>query len=88
MQIGFGNLGGIISSFTYPSDSSPRFFEGHGVVIGLLTMSFTCTSLLMFLLTRENRQREHLLATRPIEEFDHVQEHEKGDRSVFFRYTL
>ncbi|TEB23285.1 high-affinity nicotinic acid transporter [Coprinellus micaceus] len=54
MHVGFGNLGGVISGFAYRSSEAPRFYSGHGLLIGTITMS-TILSLFMhlYLVSRE-----------------------------------
>ncbi|KAL7277633.1 hypothetical protein ACG7TL_008560 [Trametes sanguinea] len=39
MVIGFGNLGGVASSFIYRPQDSPRYHPGHGTDIGCLCIS-------------------------------------------------
>ncbi|KAH6908798.1 major facilitator superfamily domain-containing protein [Coprinopsis sp. MPI-PUGE-AT-0042] len=96
MHVGFGNLGGVIAGFAYRSAEGPRYFAGHGLLIGTLSMSF-CLSLFMHLyLKRENARRDALhLETAgdvPLEEYYTEErknlEKEKGDDASFFRYTI
>lgn len=54
--IGWGNLNGVVSSNIF--FSSPRFFEGHGVIIGYMTVFLFGGSVLMtYLLRKENARR-------------------------------
>lgn len=54
--IGWGNLNGVISSNIY--FQSPRYYQGHGVVLAYLVVFLLGGSLLMtFLLRRENKKR-------------------------------
>lgn len=56
--IGCGNLSGIVSSNIYLTNQSPRFWTGHGVVLGSLFFGAFCGSILMVtLLKRENARR-------------------------------
>jgi hypothetical protein len=89
MQIGFGNLGGVISSFTYLTTDEPRFIKGHAILIGLLSMSFVLTAFMTVYLRRENARRD-ALGVNP-EEYSIEQkeeQREKGDEASFFRYTV
>jgi MFS family permease len=55
--IGWGNLNGVVSSNIY--FSPPRFYEGHGVVMGYLAVFLFGGSVLMsLLLRRENAKRQ------------------------------
>jgi hypothetical protein len=39
MHVGFGNLGGILAAFSYRATDAPRYFAGHGLLIGTTSMS-------------------------------------------------
>lgn len=56
-QIGFGNIGGIIASNIY-FDSDPFYRVGFGVSLALLLLNGALATASLFLLKRENRQRE------------------------------
>jgi predicted MFS family arabinose efflux permease len=62
MHVGFGNLGGVISSFAYRATDAPRYFSGHGLLLATTTMS-TCLCIFMTLyLRRENVRRDRLMS--------------------------
>lgn len=89
MHVGFGNLGGAIAAFIYLSTDAPHYRKGHGILIGMLTMSITLSTFMTLYLRRENarRDREH----KPLDKYseaDKVAEREKGDDATFFRYTV
>ena len=89
MHVGFGNLGGAIAGFIYLPKDSPHFRQGHGILIGMITMS-TCLSIFMTVyLRRENarRDREHK-DPQLYTESEKRAEREKGDNATFFRYTV
>jgi len=92
MHVGFGNLGGVLSAFSYRSKDAPRFFTGHGLLIGTTFMS-CCLSLFMHIyLKMENSRRESLMATSGLSLDSYTDdmkdaEREKGDNASFFRYT-
>jgi len=93
MQVGFGNLGGVLSAFTYVAQTDgPLYHKGHGIVSGLLAMS-TCLCVFMrWWCMKENRRRDvqdasnGRLGAWKIE--DMVAEKENGDDAGFFRYTI
>lgn len=58
MHVGFGNLGGVISGFSFRSTDAPRFFRGHGLLIGMITMSFFLCLFMHLYLVRENARRD------------------------------
>ncbi|KAL2021367.1 hypothetical protein VTK56DRAFT_7232 [Thermocarpiscus australiensis] len=85
--IGWGNLNGVVSSNIY--FNSPRFPEGHGVIIGYLAVFLFGGSVLMsILLRRENAKRRrgerdgwtNGLSEKEIEML--------GDRRPDFMYTV
>ncbi|KAL5318051.1 hypothetical protein ACEPPN_015155 [Leptodophora sp. 'Broadleaf-Isolate-01'] len=58
IQIAFGNCGGVISSFIYKNTDAPRYFTGHGVCLGFLSMSFILIAFQWFILGRINMSRD------------------------------
>jgi len=99
MHVGAGNLGGIISGFAYRGTEAPRFYAGHGMLIGMLTMSLVLSTLMHIYCKRENARRDDELRARtgvtgPIVVEDHYTEEmryaerEKGDDASFYRYTV
>ena len=92
MQVGFGNLGGVLSGFTYTYVDAPLYRRGHSIVIGLLAMS---TVLCIFMRTwcaRENKRRDgedkRNGKTEGWSKEDMMAESEKGDDAGFFRFTM
>ncbi|KAF5515411.1 putative transporter [Colletotrichum siamense] len=85
--IGWGNLSGILSSFTYRHP--PLFIEGHAIVIAFMALCLCVGSLtMMALLSRENQKREQ--GKRNCWSDGKTQEeiHELGDNEPGFRYTV
>lgn len=84
--IGWGNLNGVVSSNVY--FNSPRFYEGHGTVLGYMFFGIFCGSAIMhFLLGRENKkrlngERDYLIEGKSAEAI-----HEMGDMKPDFLYT-
>lgn len=89
MHVGFGNLGGAIAGFIYLSKDSPHFRQGHGILIGMITMSTTLSIFMTLYLRRENRRRdaEHK-DPKTYTEDEKLAEREKGDNATFFRFTV
>lgn len=85
--IGWGNINGIVSSNIY--FSSPRFFEGHGIIIAYLFLCMFLGSILYAgLLARENKLRrqglkDHLTEGKTAEEIVAM-----GDSRPDFFYTI
>ncbi|CAG8974486.1 hypothetical protein HYALB_00011636 [Hymenoscyphus albidus] len=93
MQIGFGNLGGVISAYVYQNRDAPRFIRGHAILLGLVTMSLFLTAFMTSYLRYENSRRDALLEEQcsSTEDFTITmkqEEREKGDDAIFYRYTV
>lgn len=87
--IGWGNINGVVSSNIYRN--KPRFFEGHGTVLGYLTLFLLGGSIATrFGLQMENKKRlsgkrDHWTEGMTEEELSLLAD---GDRRPDFIYTL
>lgn len=93
MHVGFGNLGGAIAGFCYRSKDGPRYFQGHGLLLGTIAMSLVLCIFMTIYLGRENARRDALMAEQNMTLDDYTEdmkdaEREKGDYASFFRYTV
>jgi MFS family permease len=89
MQIGAGNLAGIIASFLYPVKDAPRYIPGNATHIGALAMSTILSIIMTIYLRCENARRDREYK-RP-EDYtpeQHEAERTKGDSATFFRFTV
>ncbi|KAI1343738.1 major facilitator superfamily domain-containing protein [Xylariaceae sp. FL0016] len=71
MQIGLGNLGGIVASNVFLSREEPLYWTGYGVSLGLLWLCAAACTALFLGVRRENRrrdrgERDHRLAERDV----------------------
>jgi hypothetical protein len=92
MQVGFGNLGGVLSAYTYTWKDAPSYHRGHAILIGLLGLS-TCLCVFMrWWCKRENRRRDDRDMVGGRKKVwgkkEMFAESERGDGAGFFRYTL
>jgi sugar phosphate permease len=89
MVVGWGNLNGVVSSNIYLVRESPRFWSGHGVVLGYQILFLLGGSIFMhFALIAENKNRK---AGKLNAKWDAMTEEEKwvaGDKRPDFMYTL
>ena len=85
MQVGFGNLGGVLSGFTYLSKDAPHFHQGHGIVIGLLAMSTILCAFMRWWYDQENKRRDAEGKGWSREAMQ--AQSERGDDAHFFRFT-
>ncbi|OCL01695.1 MFS general substrate transporter [Glonium stellatum] len=58
VQVGFGNIGGIIASNVFLDREKPRYPTGYGVSLGMLWICGVACTTMFFLVKRENRKRE------------------------------
>lgn len=87
--IGWGNLNGIVSSNIYREDDKPRYYPGHGVVLGYLVLFLFGGSVVQYLLLRrENGKRRRGERDAWVEGLDQSQIDLLGDKRPDFIYTL
>ncbi|KAK3902152.1 major facilitator superfamily domain-containing protein [Staphylotrichum tortipilum] len=58
MQISIGNLGAVLGTQLYRSTDGPRYFVGHSFALAYLVGEVVVSSVLYFLLKRENKRRD------------------------------
>ena len=58
VQIGIGNIGGIVASNVYLSKQAPKYPLGFGVGLGFLWMCILSSTIFFFYLKRENKLRD------------------------------
>jgi len=86
LVVGLGNVGGICSSFIYYQP--PRFYKGHGTMMGCLGMSIVCTCIMMWTYKRLNREKEELCTREGIDESMKDLYRDLADKSPLFRYVI
>ncbi|KAH8994727.1 MFS general substrate transporter [Lactarius hatsudake] len=84
--IGLGNVGGVCSSFIYYQP--PRFYKGHGTMIGCLGASIVCSSIMMWTYKRLNKEKEEQCAREGIHESMKDVYRDLADKSPLFRYVI
>jgi len=92
MHVGFGNLGGVIAGFSFRPHDAPRYFHGHGMLIGLVSMSMFLCIFMHYYLIAENARRDEAMKAKGLTLESYTEEmkfaeREKGDNASFFRYT-
>lgn len=56
-QVGFGNIGGIIATFTFLSQDAPYYMKGLGIGLGFTGLSMIFCTVYLFGIMKENRQK-------------------------------
>lgn len=84
MHVMFGSIGGAIAAFTYRSKDAPRYFAGHGELIGVTTMALVLSVFMTIWSRHENRRRDCIMKEKGLTLDDYTedmkaQEREKGD---------
>ena len=84
-QIGFGNLGGFVATFTFLSKTTTDFTTGYAVCVGFICLSFLANVVYFTGLVLENRRRDDSndSATTPESE-----KRRMGDLNPDYRYML
>ncbi|KDQ53715.1 hypothetical protein JAAARDRAFT_39025 [Jaapia argillacea MUCL 33604] len=59
-QVGFGNIGGIIAAYSFPSADAPQFTKGYAICIAFVCLSIVSSTAYMVGITIENRRRDRL----------------------------
>lgn len=83
MQVGIGNVGGIVSALVFKSSEAPLFKTGYTTGFALTVMAAGLLCIYTFMLWRENKardsgKRDHLLTTKDADNL--------GDDHPQFRY--
>lgn len=81
MQISIGNLGAVLGTQLYRTETSPRYYLGHSFALGYLVANLVVVSTLWIVLKRENNRREQLERLNTGEEWH-------GDDDVRWRFHL
>jgi peptidoglycan/LPS O-acetylase OafA/YrhL len=83
-QIGFGNIGGIIATFSFLQKDAPLYKRGYGICIGFICLSAASCVVYFFSVWSQNRSRAKTLDVG-ITEYEQT---ELGDRAPTYRYQL
>ncbi|KAK9427140.1 major facilitator superfamily domain-containing protein [Lipomyces doorenjongii] len=85
-QVGFGNIGGIIATFSFLATDAPRFTKGYSIGLAFAVLSMISCTMYLICTQWENRQRDKGIG---IEQWERLSDDEKakaGDKSPYFRY--
>ena len=87
--IGWGNLNGVVSSEIYRNRDKPKYYPGHGVVLGYMTVFLLGGSIATeLMLMRENRLRRQGKRDYRVEGKTGDEIAAMGDQRPDFIYTL
>ncbi|KAL8678397.1 MAG: hypothetical protein Q9186_005239 [Xanthomendoza sp. 1 TL-2023] len=57
-QISFGNVGGIVATFTFLAKDAPEYHTGYSIILGFVCLGSLATAIYTVLLWRDTRRRE------------------------------
>lgn len=83
-QIGFGNIGGIVATYSFLSKDAPEYRPGYSICIGFICLSALSCCLYAALITWENRRRSRTVR----QDLSDYEKTELGDLNPEFRYML
>ncbi|KAI5778869.1 major facilitator superfamily domain-containing protein [Geopyxis carbonaria] len=67
-QVGFGNVGGIVATYSFLKTDAPKYTKGYAISVGFVGLSaLACVAYLLALL-RENRRREKMAERGEVQE--------------------
>lgn len=91
MQISIGNLGAVLGTQLYRTETSPRWFLGHGFALGYLIANTIVVGTLSIVLRNSNRRKEREREAQGIDPVYDIGDHEGdflGDDDVRWVFQL
>ena len=89
MQVGIGNLGGVISAYMFLPKDAPAFRHGHAALIGFCSMACILSIIMTMYLRYENKHRDGKgKHPREYTSNEKAAERTLGDHASFFRYVV
>lgn len=85
MQITIGNLGAVLGTQLYRSETSPRYVLGHSFALGYMAANVLVAAVVWFVLKRENGKRD---ASGVEAKVDNFGDDWQGDSDPSWRYAL
>ncbi|RYP59035.1 hypothetical protein DL771_011028 [Monosporascus sp. 5C6A] len=82
-QVGFGNIGGIIATYSFLSTDAPRFVKGYAIAISFTILSIIACTLYLISIMVENRKRAKSARNIGLSEYEKT---EMGDLNPEFKY--
>jgi hypothetical protein len=61
MGTGFGNIGGIIATYSFVKDDAPFYTQGYAICVSFICLSVVACVLYALAITWENKKRSKLL---------------------------
>lgn len=84
-QIGFGNIGGIIATYSFLSTDAPFYHKGYSICVSFICLSAVSCCLYAAAVVYENRKRDRAVRDVGLTDYE---KSELGDLNPEFRYML
>ncbi|KAI1393752.1 MFS general substrate transporter [Hypoxylon trugodes] len=82
-QIGFGNIGGIIATFSFLSKDAPQYKNGYAICLGFACLTGLAVVLYILSIYTENQKRKKAVRDVGLSDYEKT---ELGDLNPEFRY--
>ncbi|KAL7271319.1 High-affinity nicotinic acid transporter [Rhizina undulata] len=84
-QVGFGNIGGIIATYSFLSTDAPKYTKGYSIALAFICLSGVSCIVYFFAVAAENRKRDRAQGGGDMSEDEKAR---MGDLSPDYRYFL
>lgn len=84
LQISIGNLGAVLGTQLYRTETAPRYFLGHSFAVAYLVANVGVASLTWYVLKRDNEKKERRIAAGELAKNEPF----IGDEDVSWRFHL
>ncbi|KAF3482388.1 putative MFS transporter [Arthroderma uncinatum] len=84
-QIGFGNIGGIIATYSFLQKDAPQFKPGHSISIAFLCVAVMSSCLYLVLILSRNKKKDSLGGSTQAPD---QEDGDLGDLSPNYRYQI
>ncbi|OJJ48844.1 hypothetical protein ASPZODRAFT_149834 [Penicilliopsis zonata CBS 506.65] len=88
-QVGFGNIGGIIATYSFLSKDAPLYRPGYSICLSFICLSAVACTVYLVAVWHENRKRDANMITNPEALGDNTEEDVGmlGDLAPGYRYN-
>lgn len=84
-QVGFGNIGGIIATYSFIAKDSPKYIPGYSICIAFVVLSMLSCAVYFVGCLTANRNRNKSPTDLSLTQHEKI---EKGDLNPDYRYML
>ncbi|KAA8643102.1 hypothetical protein EYZ11_005007 [Aspergillus tanneri] len=86
-QVGFGNIGGIISTYAFLEKDAPEYRPGYIISVSFLCFSAACCIAYLAAVWHDNRSRDKAAANGTMIEYSELETDLLGDMAPTYRYA-